>query len=79
MNLDKESAAKTDAPLAPPQWSMEVHQEDNQFTAQVRRGAELMCRVSVMRPDGDEVAARKDLADKARRWIYEYLNRAGGH
>lgn len=35
-----------------------------------------MCRLSVVRPDGDEVAARAELADKARYWIQDYLLRS---
>ena len=78
MNLDKVSAASSVAPLAPPDWTMEVQFEGNQFTAVVKRAGVVMCRLSVVRPDGDEVAARSDLADKARYWIQDYLHRSMG-
>ncbi|MBS0453829.1 MAG: hypothetical protein JSS14_21220 [Proteobacteria bacterium] len=55
---------------------MEVQMEGNQFTAVVKRAAEVMCRLSVVRPDGNEAAARAALADKARFWIFDYLQRS---
>lgn len=77
MNLDKASSIATLEPVAPPEWSMDVRREGNQFTAEVKRSAELMCRVSIVRPDhDDEAAVRAALADKARRWIHEYLERS---
>ena len=79
MNLDKASAATTLEPLAPPEWSMDVMREGQQFTAEVKKSAIVMCRVSVVRPDDDdEAAARAALADKARRWIDDYLRRTAG-
>ena len=63
MNLDKASAASTSAPLAPPDWSMEVEREGSQFTAVVKRAGAVICGLSVVRPDGDEVAARTALAE----------------
>ena len=76
MNLDRASAATTSEPLAPPEWSMDVRREGHQFTAEVKQSAVLMCRLSVVRPDDDdEAAARALLADKARRWIHDYLVR----
>ena len=76
MNLDKASASTTSEPLAPPEWSMDMRREGNQFTAEVKRSAVVMCRVSVVRPDDDdEATARAALADKARRWIDDYLRR----
>ena len=76
VNLDKASAAMSSAPLAPPDWSMEVQLEGGQFTAVVMRSGALMCRLSVVRPDGDATTARADLADKARFWIHDYLKRS---
>ena len=76
MNLDKASATTTSEPLAPPEWSMDVRREGHQFTAEVKRSAILICRLSIVRPDDDdETAARAILADKARRWIHDYLRR----
>lgn len=78
MNLDKTSANTTLEPLAPPEWSMDVRREGKQFTAEVKQSSVVKCRVSVVLPDDDdEVAARAALADKARRWIHEYLERSG--
>ena len=76
MNLDKASAAKSSAPLAPPEWTMTMHKESNQFTAEVKHRGVLMCRLSLARPEEDEAAARAKLADKARYWISDYLGRA---
>ena len=59
MNLDNATSTTTLEPLAPPPWSMEVRREGYQFTAEVRRAAELMCRVSVVRPDDDDEAAAR--------------------
>ncbi|SFL87368.1 hypothetical protein [Variovorax sp. OV329] len=76
MNLDEASAATTLEPLAPPEWTMDVHQESGQFTAELKRNLVLVCRLSLMRADGDEATARAFLADKARRWIHDYLRRS---
>jgi hypothetical protein len=76
MNLDKASAAQSRAPLAPPEWTMVVERDLSQFTADVRLANRVMCRVSVVREDGDEDAARAALADKARDWIHDYLVRS---
>lgn len=70
------SAASTSAQLAPPDWLMEVQLEGKQFTADVKRAGAVICRLSVVRPDGDEAAARATLTDKARKWIREYLSRS---
>ena len=76
MNLDRPSASTTLEPLAPPEWSMDVQREGKQLTAEVKRSAVVMCRVSVVRSeDDDEAAARAALADKAGRWIHDYLQR----
>lgn len=79
MNLDKASAASTSAPLAPPEWTMEVQPEGAQFTAVLMRAGVVMCRLSMVRQDGDEDLARIALADKARFWVHDYLarNRSG--
>ena len=76
MNLDVASAMTTTAPLAPSDWSMDVQVEGSQFTAVVMQSGSVMCRLSVVCPDGDEAAARSKLADMARLWIHEYLSRA---
>jgi len=76
MNLDKASAGISGAPLAPPDWSMTMQKEGIQFTADIKRAGVLMCRFSVAWPDGDEAAARHALADKARYWIDDFLNRS---
>ena len=72
MNLDKASASSTSEVPAPPEWSMDVKRDGAQFIAEIKRSAVVMCRVSVVRPDDDEDAARAALADKARRWIHDY-------
>lgn len=78
MNVDKASAASTSAPLAPPDWSMDVGLDGRQFTAVVKRAGAVMCRLSVVRADDNEAAARSALADKARIWIHDYLSRSSG-
>ena len=78
MNLDKASAARTSAPLAPPDWTMAVQQDGIQFTADIKRSGVLMCRFSVAGADGDEAVARQVLADKARLWIHDFLGRVPG-
>ncbi len=78
MNVDKTSAASTDAPLAPPEWTMDMLREGALQTAEVKRAGVVMCRVSLAQAESDQGAARRALADKARRWIQEYLARAGG-
>jgi|GEM_PF-2089312 len=76
MNLDKLSARTTLAPLAPAEWSMAVERDGKQFTAVVKRSSAVMCRLSLVRPDDNEEAARSALADKARFWIHDYIERA---
>ena len=78
MNLDKASATTTTAPLAPPEWTMDVQKDGIQFTADIKRAGELICRFSVARADSDESAARAVLADKARNWIRTFLARRAG-
>ncbi|VTU30006.1 hypothetical protein [Variovorax sp. PBL-E5] len=56
---------------------MDMLKDGIQFTAEVKRGGAILCRLSVARPDEDEAAARSALADKARLWIHDYLSRAG--
>lgn len=76
MNLDRPSAAKSIAPLAPPEWTMAVQQNGLQFTADIKRSGVPMCRLSLAWPEGDESAARQALADKARFWIADFLKRS---
>jgi hypothetical protein len=79
MNLDKASAGNTNAPLAPPEWTMQPHQEGNLYTAELKRAGVTMCRLSVAHgEDGDAKAATAALADKARFWIHDYLGRQAG-
>ena len=78
MNLDKASAANTTAPLAPPEWTMEVQQDGLQFPTDIKRAGEPICRISVARADSDKSAARAVLADKARNWIRGFLERRPG-
>ena len=76
MNLDRPSAAKSIAPLAPPEWTMTVQQDGLQFTADIKRSGVPMCRLSLAWPEADESAARQALADKARFWIADYLKKS---
>lgn len=76
MNLDRPSAAKSIAPLAPPEWTMAVQQDGLQFTADIKRSGVPMCRLSLVWPEGDEATARQALADKARVWIADFLKRS---
>jgi len=75
MNVDKSSAAKTDAPLAPPEWTMDMQLEGSRFTAEIKRAGKAVCRLSAFGSTSDEPAVRRELADKARWWIQEYLSR----
>ena len=77
MNVDKGSAAQTDAPLAPPDWTMALKREGSQFIAEVARSGKVLCRLSAVGAASDEPAVRRALADKARRWIHEFLGRNG--
>lgn len=74
MNLDAEGAPHA-APLAPPEWTMEVISEGNFYIAIIRRNAVAMCRVSLSSDDSTAARIRTRLADMARRWIHEYLRR----
>ena len=73
MNLDRPSAAKSIAPLAPPEWTMAVQQNGLQFTADIKRSGVPMCSLSLAWPEGDEASARQVLADKASFWIADFL------
>jgi len=74
MNIDKASARLTDAPLAPANWSMELLKDRNHYTAEVRRSGVVMCRLTSSTPlSTDEATARRELADRARLWINDYL------
>lgn len=77
MNVDKGSAAQTNAPLAPPDWTMKLLREGSQFTAEVARAGKVLCRLSAFGTASDEPVVRRELADKARWWIHEYLGRNG--
>ena len=77
MNLDKASAADTEAPLAPPEWTMELARDGSHFTAAVARSGVVLCRLSAMGAAGDEPKIRRALANKARWWIHEFLARNG--
>lgn len=77
MNVDKGSAAQTDAPLAPPDWTMALQREGGQYTAVVARSGKVLCRLSAAGAASDEAAVRRALADKARWWIHEFLGRTG--
>lgn len=78
MNLDKIGPPEGPAYLAPPEWTMDIHQEGAQYIAVVKVRGQPMCRVSITSPDGNEQTARTALANKARHWIHDYLSRAGG-
>lgn len=56
---------------------MEMMQEANQYISIVKRDSVLMCRLSILAAHKSEAEARTELAEKARRWIREYLNRDG--
>jgi len=75
MNVDKDSASQTDAPLAPPDWTMALTREGSQFIAEVARSGMVLCRLSAVGAASDEPSVRRSLADKARWWINEYLSR----
>ena len=75
MNLDDSGASERADLLAPPEWTMDVHQDGNMYTAEVKRSQVTMCRLSIATSVGDEKAARTGLAHKARLWIRDYLKR----
>ncbi|WP_399685421.1 hypothetical protein [Xenophilus sp.] len=74
MNLD-EPGKPHGEPLAPANWTMKMLQEANQYVAVVMLDGEPRCRVSIAATDQDEATARTALAEKARHWIKEYLDR----
>jgi len=79
MNIDKASAGLTDAPLAPVDWTMDLTQSGKHYTAEVRRAGVLMCRITSALPEyTDQAAARRELADRARIWIHEFLATRSG-
>lgn len=75
MNLDKASAGETDAPLAPRDWTMELTRVGSQFIAEVEQANVIRCRLSAFAAASDEPKVRRELADKARWWIHEFLGR----
>jgi len=74
MKLDRPGAPR-EAPLAPEEWSMEMLQDGDQHIAVLSREGKVICRLSVALNDVDGDAARTALAEKARWWIHDYLNR----
>lgn len=74
MKLDRPGALHEE-PLAPSDWNMDMSREGNQYIAVVKRQQDVMCRVSIASEGLEEDAARTALAEKARRWIHEYLSR----
>ncbi|MDN4588121.1 hypothetical protein DBA29_06365 [Xenophilus aerolatus] len=74
MKLDREGAPH-EQPLAPQDWSMEIlHEEDQHIAVVCRRGVP-MCRVSMSRHGEAAEKVRTALAERARAWIAEYLQR----
>lgn len=65
-------AART-GPLVPVEWSMEFLQQGTQFIAIVIREGRDMCRLSITADGLDEASAHPVLADRANRWIRDYL------
>jgi hypothetical protein len=75
MNLDKIGPPDGPEYLAPPEWTINVHREGSQSVGVVMLRLQPMCRLSIASPEGGEEAARTALANKARHWIHDYLNR----
>lgn len=74
MRLDRPGAAHKE-PLAPDDWTMDIHSEGHQFVAQLKRGRKPVCRISIAAEGQDEGEARTELAEKSRAWIADYLSR----
>jgi len=74
MNLDQAGAPHQEL-LAPEEWTLEVTRDDNQYIIAVKRLNQPMCRLSMALMATDEGAIRTALAERARRWIREYLAR----
>lgn len=74
MKLDRPGAPH-EAPLAPEDWTMDMIREGDQRIAELRRDGKVMCRLSIMLNEQDDDAARTAIAEKARWWIHEYLQR----
>jgi hypothetical protein len=74
MKLDSPGAPHSE-PLASEEWTMEMTQEANQYISIVKRDSTPMCRLSIVVTNKSEAEARTELAEKARRWIREYLER----
>lgn len=75
MRLDRPDAPRKE-PLAPDDWTMDIHSEGHQFVAQLKRGRTPVCRISIAAEGQDESEARTELAEKARAWIVDYLSRS---
>jgi hypothetical protein len=69
---------EADPPAAPPDWTIELKTgregKHEYLYADVRRGGQLMFRVGIG-GIAEEAKARKLLANQARTYIDEYLNR----
>jgi hypothetical protein len=74
MKLDSAGAPHLE-PLASEEWTMEMTKEANQYISIVKRNSAPMCRLSIVAANKSEAEARTALAEKARRWIREYLER----
>jgi len=75
VNLDKEGPPPRPGLQAPEDWTMDLLQEANQYTAVLARKGVTMCRLSIATSVGNEASARTALAEKARWWIHDYLER----
>lgn len=68
----------TDPPAAPPDWTIEVGCEEGgegtYFFADVKRSGELMFRLGIGGVS-EEAKARKQLANRARAYVEEFLLR----
>lgn len=75
MNLDLPGTPHT-MPLAPEGWTMDLEEGgQQQYVGIVKRFGAQYCRLSVTANDLTEERARSRLADLARVWIGDYLNR----
>lgn len=77
MNEDKTNSPEPDESLIPPEWTIEIRREGFQYIAEIKLGGAALFKLSTVRAPPDEAAAHRELSDKAKQWVDEYLARNG--
>ena len=74
MNLDLPGSPHR-APLEPADWTLELELQPGHYVGVVFQSSIKRCRLSISSDELSEAEARTRLADKAREWIAEFLER----